>query len=109
MDTSATARKASTDKEKEEYRKTGRCFECGKQGHLACVCPSKKRKEQGFTNRRAKEEDEEGEETDPDLDDGHYLSPHDLATHAVTLTEKDRDAFVARLRELGAETGFQQA
>jgi len=35
MDTSAVARKANTDREKEEYRKTGRCFECGKQGHLA--------------------------------------------------------------------------
>jgi hypothetical protein len=35
MDTSATVRKASSDKEKEEYRKEGCCYECGKQGHLA--------------------------------------------------------------------------
>ena len=42
MDTSTTVRKATTEKDKEEYRKAGRCFECGKQGHLARTCPSKK-------------------------------------------------------------------
>lgn len=46
--TSATIRKASTEREREEYRKAGRCFECGKHGHLArnCRCktaPSKPR------------------------------------------------------------------
>jgi len=43
-------RKANTNKEKEEYRKTGRCFECGKQGHLACLCPSKKNRPSPFQN-----------------------------------------------------------
>jgi len=42
MDTSAIICKATNDKEQEEYRKTGRCFECGKQGHLVCNCPNKK-------------------------------------------------------------------
>jgi len=42
MDTSAAMQKATTDKEKEEYRKTGQCFECGKQGHLVQVCPTKR-------------------------------------------------------------------
>jgi len=42
IDTSATIRKASTEREKEEYRKSGRCFECGKQGHLARNCPNKR-------------------------------------------------------------------
>ena len=45
MDTSAAARKANTDHEKEEYCKTGQCFECGKQGHLAQLCPTKKNRQ----------------------------------------------------------------
>jgi len=40
MDT-LVVRKATTKKEKEEYRHTGQCFHCRKQGHLACDCPSK--------------------------------------------------------------------
>jgi hypothetical protein len=43
MDTSAVARKATTEAEKQRSRQEGRCFECGKQGHLARACPSKTR------------------------------------------------------------------
>ena len=42
MDTSTVIRKATNDKEREEYHKTGQCFECGKQGHLVRDCPNKK-------------------------------------------------------------------
>jgi len=40
MDTSVM-RKATSDKEKEEYRKTGKCFECGKQDTLHAFAPQK--------------------------------------------------------------------
>ena len=43
MDTSATIRKATTDKEKQEYHDTGQCFECRRQGHLTHNCPNKKK------------------------------------------------------------------
>ena len=43
MDMSAMICKATTDKEKQEYHTAGQCFECRRQGHLACNCPSKKR------------------------------------------------------------------
>jgi hypothetical protein len=39
MDTSAVARKAITEADKEKHRKEGRCFECSKQGHMARDCP----------------------------------------------------------------------
>ena len=35
-------RKATTDMEKEKYRSEGRCFNCGRQGHLSRNCPDKK-------------------------------------------------------------------
>jgi len=68
MDTSAAMRKANTNKEKEEYRKMGRCFECGKQGHLAHVCPTKRNRPSPFqnptTNRAAEIEDDNKSEVD---------------------------------------------
>ena len=42
IDTIATIRKASSEKEKEEYRKSGHCFACGKQDHIARNCPNKR-------------------------------------------------------------------
>jgi len=57
MDTSAVIRKAINDKEREEYRKTGRCFECGKQGHLVRDCPNKKTRAR--TTRTVQIEDNE--------------------------------------------------
>src|SRR5712675_3403063 len=43
MDTSASAQvsKATTEADKECYRKEGRCYECGKQGHIVQACPAK--------------------------------------------------------------------
>jgi len=35
-------RKATTETEKEKYRSEGRCFACGKQGHISRLCPDKK-------------------------------------------------------------------
>ncbi|KAI0301690.1 hypothetical protein B0F90DRAFT_1569524, partial [Multifurca ochricompacta] len=33
--------KAVTTEEKEQYKKEGRCFECGRRGHLVRDCPTK--------------------------------------------------------------------
>jgi len=45
MDTSASAQvsKATTEADKERYCKEGRCYECGKQGHIVRACPTKGR------------------------------------------------------------------
>ena len=65
MDTSAAVRKATNDKEKEEYRKTGRCFKCGKQGHLARVCPTKKNRQ--TSNNRTVEVADDDHQGKPEL------------------------------------------
>jgi len=110
MDTLAAMRKANTNKEKEEYRKTGRCFECGKQGHLARLCPTKRNRPSLFlnptTNRTTEIEDDTKSEVDPQA---YHWDPEVLAQRAMKFTDEDRDAFVRKLQDLGAETGFLEA
>jgi len=113
MDTSAVARKATSDRDKEEYRKTGRCFECGKQGHLARVCPTKKNRQSPFakpagsgSNRTVEIEDDARSEADSRA---YHWDPEIIASCAMNFTEEDRDAFVRKLQELGAEAGFVKA
>jgi len=76
MDTSAAMCKATNDKEKEEYRKTSKCFECGKQGHLARICPTKKKTSYSRTIET------EDYETGYDLPDVRF-DPEALATRAM--------------------------
>jgi len=112
MDTSAAAQKANTDREKEEYWKTGCCFECGKQGHLARICPTKKNRQSPFacpqTNQSATIEEVADDESKVDSQAYHW-NPEVLAQRAMKFTDKDRDAFVRKLQDLGAETGFLEA
>ena len=41
MDTSASLLKAVTEADKEQYKKEGRCFFCGVQGHVSHSCSKK--------------------------------------------------------------------
>ena len=41
MDTSASLSKAVTEADKERYKKEGRCFFCGAQGHVSRSCAKK--------------------------------------------------------------------
>ncbi len=75
MDTSAAMRKATNDKEKEGYRRTGKCFECGKQGHLARVCPTKKNRQTSYSRIV----DIEDNDADHDLPNVRF-NPEALAT-----------------------------
>ena len=106
MDTSAAVRKATSDKEKEEYCKTGRCFECGKQGHLARVCPMKKNRQ--TSNNRVVEVADDDSDFNSDIFD-QQDDPDVLATRAMKMSDKDKDTFIKKLQELGADAGFQEA
>ena len=41
MDTSASLSKAVTEADKEQYKREGRCFFCGAQGHISRSCSKK--------------------------------------------------------------------
>jgi len=100
MDTSAVIRKATNDKEREEYQKTGRCFKCRKQGHLVRDCPNKKTRAQ--TTRTVQIEDDKKPTT------SKTPSPStSLAVQVACLSEEDRCAFIDEMRSFGEDMDFQ--
>jgi len=102
MDTSAVICKATNDKEREEYQKTGRCFECGKQGHLVCDCPNKKTCAQTTHTIQIEDDDKSVTSKTP--------SPStSLAARVACLLEEDRCAFMDEMRSLGEDMDFQAA
>ena len=102
MDTSAVIRKATNDKEREEYRKTGRCFECGKQGHLVCDCPNKKTRVR--TTRTVQIQDN-NESTNSEI----APQTMSLTARVARLSKEDRGAFMDEMHSLGEDMDFQAA
>ena len=102
MDTSTVIRKATNDKEREEYRKTGRCFECGKQGHLVHDCPNKKPRVRTTHTVQIQDDNEStNSETPPQT--------MSLAARVARLSKEDCSAFMDEMRSLGEDMDFQTA
>ena len=108
MDTSATVRKATTEKDKEEYCKAGRCFECSKQGHLARTCPSKKPR-QNQNARTVTIKDNVSNDMSINSSSDSSFTPATLATLTMHLSDEEKGTFAQKLQEMGADMGFQDA
>ena len=112
IDTSATIRKATTDKEKQEYHTAGWCFECGRQGHLARDCPNKKR-----TSTCTVQIQEDSNLIDLSEDAPTTPSPIplpsnpmcSLAVQVARLSEEECNTFIDEMNSLGENMGFQNA
>jgi len=91
-------RKATTEKEKEEYHRTGRCFHCRKQGHLARDCPNKP--------ARAHTVQIEDSQSTTSSDNSSFAPTPSLAARVARLTEEDRGAFMDKMCLLGEDMDF---
>jgi hypothetical protein len=94
MDTSAAARKAKTEAEKEKHRLEGRCYECSKQGHVAHNCPDKKASIQART---------------VDTQESRAMTPCKIAKILKAYGDDERDLFVKTMQDEGEELGFPTA
>ena len=102
MDTSAVIRKATNEKEHKEYQKTGRCFECGKQGHLVRDCPNKK---PCICTTRTVQIQNDNESTTSDTPP----ATTSLTAQVARLSEEDHCAFIDKMCSLGEDMDFQAA
>jgi len=100
IDTSAVICKATNDKEHEEYYKTGRCFECRKQGHLICDCPNKKAHTCTTCTVQIEDDDKSVISNSPP-------TTMSLTVQVACLSEEDRVAFMDEICSLGEDMDFQ--
>jgi hypothetical protein len=100
MDTSAVVHKAMTEAEKEKCKREGRCFECGKQGHLTRNCPDQKPCAWAATT-------EESNTTTIAITKSP--TPAEIARFLNQFSTSDKEEFIKSMRELGENVGFQEA
>jgi hypothetical protein len=107
MDTSASAQvsKATTEADKERYRREGRCYECGKQGHVVRACPSK-RNATNTTSARSTSIIV----TDPDHSDPPESPAYERIGKALLgMTDDDRQSFLEYMNKQGEDLDFGNA
>jgi Zinc knuckle len=100
MDTSAVARKATTDAEKEQHRKEECCFKCSQQGHLAHNCPNRKPCTWAANTEKEKSNTSERQKS---------YTPAEAAAFIKNFSDKEREEFIKSLQALGENAGFQVA
>ena len=131
MDTSAKAYKAVTEDDKKKHRAEGRCFHCSKIGHMARVCPNKKKPfdKQGKTHNRYDKQpnhkrrnptstsfariaeilDSDDETDNESLYNGDPPTPDDpidipdLAARTAKFTDEQKSAWVQEMKNLGVD------
>jgi len=102
MDTSTVIRKATNNKEHKEYRKTGRCFECRKQGHLIRDCPNKKTCTRTTCTVQIEDDNKSVVSETPS-------ASISLTAQVAHLSEEDRCTFIDEICSLGEDMDFQDA
>jgi hypothetical protein len=97
MDT--LAGKATTEEEKAKFHSEGCCYECGRQGHMAQDCPSKKSKAHGVKLTEGSKQD-----IINDLASRPPWSVKDMIAYTTKFSEEERTAFIQGLQDDDEET-----
>ena len=69
---------------------------------------ARQKKNRQTSNNRTVEVTDDDSDFDSEIFN-HRDDPDVLATRAMKMNDKDKDAFIKKLQELGAEAGFQEA
>jgi hypothetical protein len=106
MDTSASAQlsKATTEAEKERYKKEGRCFECGKQGHIVRACPTRQARQNATSARSTSVI-----VTDPISDSPEPPAFERIGKALLGFSDEDRQGFLEFMSKQGEDMGFGSA
>jgi hypothetical protein len=104
MDTSAAAKKAVTEADKQKHRQEGRCYKCSKQGHLARNCAN-------ITPRiKATSSPEEKPEKAAASKMENLANRDILANYAIKLSDEAKDTFIKKLMgQGGGKEDFSKA
>jgi zinc knuckle protein len=100
----STARKATTDTEKQKHQQEGRCFECSQQGHLARNCPLKKNRPR--INRAFSSVVDD--QLVADTEESDLQSITSMASRVKGMTDEEKDKFI-RLINDDREQDFAKA
>lgn len=91
-------RKATTEEEKLRYRTEGRCYGCGRQGHLSRNCPDRKPR-----IAVASTDAPITAKVEPPKIDDRATKIRKLAEMSMTLNAEDQELLALELKKLGAD------
>ena len=109
MDTSASLSKAVTEADKEQYKKEGRCFFCGAQGHVSRSCSKKANPPPKTTPAKLAVAKEETSETASVISQTTALTQEDVLNFLRDLPTDEYQQMAEAWGRLTTDEDFPQA
>ena len=109
MDTSTSLSKAVTEADKEHYKKEGRCFFCGAQGHVSHSCLKKTANLQKSTPAKIAAVVEETATTPVVTNQTTALTPENVLNYLKELLTDEYQQMAEAWGKMTTEEDFSQA
>ena len=109
MDTSASLSKAVTEADKERYKKEGRCFFCGAQGHVSRSCSKKTNTPQKTTPAKLAVTKDDASETSSVTSQTTTLTQENVLNFLHDLPVDEYQQMAEAWGKLTTEEDFSQA